>query len=184
MERPFQENCDQYFSKEPSEALEKLMNDYGSLVLRTAFFYLSDRHLAEDICQEVFIRAFKNWTKFRGDSNVKTWLIRITINVCRDKLGLKAFTSEEPTNPFLLHGKGQSSVEEEVMLRLKNTQILQYIMSLPLHYQEVLYLYYYLDFSTAEISTTTGTPEGTVRGRLHRSRQLLKEHLIKEGLNL
>ena len=183
MERPFRENTDLPFSTDAAEALEQMMDYYGSVVLRTAFFYVKDRYLAEDVCQEVFIRAFKNWHHFRGASQVKTWLIRITVNVSKDKLGVKAKYFEQPISPFLLQVNGYGHVEEEVINRMNQTEILKHIMCLPSHYQEVLYLYYYLDFSTAEISTAIEAPEGTVRGRLHRARQLLKELLEKEGLS-
>ncbi|WLD93600.1 sigma-70 family RNA polymerase sigma factor [Alkalihalobacillus sp. AL-G] len=172
----------QSFSKEPSKALEKMMDCYGSTILRTAFFYLGDRHLAEDVSQEVFIRAYRNWEKFRGDSSVKTWLIRITINLCRDKMSLKA-SSEKPTDPFLIDGSSQFSVEEEVLKRINNTDMLKHVLNLPLHYREVLYLFYYLDLSTAEITKAIETPDGTVRGRLHRARKRLEECLKKEGLD-
>ncbi|XEC96176.1 sigma-70 family RNA polymerase sigma factor [Paenibacillus tarimensis] len=166
---------------EPSSALERLMTLYGTAVLRTAYFYLGDRHLAEDISQEVFIRAYRNWSNFRGDSSTKTWLTKITINLCRDKLGLKS-SSEEPTDPVLLQYTGQSGVEEQAMKRMMNTAILKQVMKLPTHYHEVVYLYYYLELSTGEIAEATGTPEGTVRGRLHRARELLGTYLKKEGL--
>ncbi|WP_243354579.1 sigma-70 family RNA polymerase sigma factor [Bacillus litorisediminis] len=182
MERPFLEKTDLHFSSNPAEALEQMMDKYGSLVLKTAFFYVKDPYLSEDICQEVFIRAFKNWNQFRGASSVKTWLIRIAINLCKDKIGIKAATAERPTSPFLLQINGYGHVEEEVLQRIKQSEILKHVLELPAHYQEVMYLYYYLDFSTAEISTAIEAPEGTVRGRLHRARQMLKEQLEKEGL--
>ncbi|ALS28192.1 subunit sigma of RNA polymerase [Paenibacillus sp. 32O-W] len=169
------------FPAEPSLALERMMNEYGSSVLRTAYFYLGDRHLAEDISQEVFLRAYRNWTSFRGDSSVKTWLTAIAINACRDKLGLK-MTREQPTDPVLMPGAALRSVEEEALERLDQTTILKYIVKLPAHYHEVIYLYYYLDLGTREIAEATGAPEGTVRGRLHRARELLSECLAKEGL--
>jgi RNA polymerase sigma-70 factor (ECF subfamily) len=169
-------------SNDPSEALEEMMNLYGTTVLRTAFFYMKDRHLAEDVSQEVFIRAYRNWSNFRGDSSVITWLTRITINVCRDKAGVKAFT-EQPTDPGMLVNNDPGSVEEEVLKRYSNTLIFKYILRLPQHYQEVLYLYYYLDLNTREIAEATTTAEGTVRGRLHRARQQLEDDLRKEGFD-
>lgn len=182
MEGQSHNNRIQSFSKEPSEALEKMMDCYGSTVLRTAYFYLGDRHLAEDVSQDVFIRAFRNWKKFRGDSSVKTWLIRITINLCRDKMRLKS-SSEKPTDPFLIDGSSQFNVEEAVIKRMNNTSILKHVLKLPQHYKEVLYLYYYLDLSTAEITKVIQSPDGTVRGRLHRARNLLGECLKKEELD-
>lgn len=85
-------------SKDPSQALEQLMESFGSTVMYTAYFNTGDRHLAEDISQEVFLRAYRNWNSFRGDSTVKTWLTTITINVCRDKMGVRMF-AEQPTDP-------------------------------------------------------------------------------------
>jgi RNA polymerase sigma-70 factor, ECF subfamily len=182
MGRPSHQNFQPNFSHEPSKAVEEMMDCYGTLVLRTAFFYLKDRYLAEDISQETFIRAFRNWTKFRGESSVKTWLVKITINLCHDYLRLKS-NSEKPTEITDVDFDVRSNLEDEVIKRLNNTEILMHVLRLPIHYQEVLYLYYYLDFNTLEISKATGQPEGTIRGRLHRARKLLGGQLEKEGLN-
>ncbi len=170
------------FPAEPSSALEMIMDRYGDLVLRTAYFYLGDRHLAEDVSQEVFLRVFHHWNTFKGNSRLKTWLTRITINVCKDKFRLKRTTAEEPTDPSMMQTSPRMSVEEEAMTKLERTVILQHVMKLPAHYHEVLYLYYYLDLSTKEIAEAVDVPEGTVRGRLHRARELLGKQLREEGL--
>ncbi|MCQ6560980.1 sigma-70 family RNA polymerase sigma factor [Paenibacillus mendelii] len=169
------------FPENPSQALEAMMTDYGTAVLRTAHFYMGDRHLAEDASQEAFIRAYRNWSSFRGDCSVKTWLTRITVNVCRDKLGLK-MASEQLMDPQLLQHAERDSAEDEALVRYSRTLILKHVAKLPPHYHEVIYFYYYMELSTREIAEATGTPEGTVRGRLHRARELLGEHLKKEGL--
>jgi RNA polymerase sigma-70 factor (ECF subfamily) len=169
------------YSKDPSQALEEMMNHYGTMVLKTAYFYMGDRHLAEDMSQEVFVRAYRNWLSFRGDSSVKTWLTTITMNVCRDKLGLK-MSSEKPMAIELLHEACNVNVEDEAMRRLSQTVVLKHVLKLPMPYHEVVYLYYYLDLSTREIANAIKVPEGTVRGRLHRARELLEDYLRREGL--
>ncbi len=168
--------------KDPSSALEVLMREYGTVVLRTAFFYLGDRYLAEDVSQEVFIRAYRNWTRFRGDSHVKTWLTKITIHVCRDKVGVKSST-EQPMDPVLMKQTRQAGAEEEALRRMDQTVILKHVLNLPVPYHEVVYLYYYMELSTVEIAEVTDTPEGTVRGRLHRAREALGQILKKEGIS-
>jgi RNA polymerase sigma-70 factor, ECF subfamily len=180
MGRPSRPNCETIFSDEPVLAIEEMMELYGSLVIRTAYFYVNDRYLAEDISQEAFIRAFRNWAKFRGESSVKTWLIKITINLCRDHLRKKIAVE----HPLELKGEriDEYNLEVEVLKRINSTEILKHVLALPLHYREVLFLYYYLDFNTLEIASASGIPEGTIRGRLHRARKLLKEQLEKEGL--
>ncbi|GAE05525.1 hypothetical protein JCM10914_1629 [Paenibacillus sp. JCM 10914] len=91
-------------------------------------------------------------------------------------------SQEQPTDPVLMKQSALRSVEEEAMERLDQSTILKYIAQLPVHYHEVIYLYYYMDLGTREIAEATGAPEGTVRGRLHRAREILGEYLTKEGL--
>jgi len=170
------------YSQDPVQALEQLMDSFGTTVMRTAYFYTGDRHLAEDISQEVFLRVFRKWTSFRGDSSVKTWVTTITVNVCRDKMGVKMF-SEQPTDPVQIDRGAVISVEDQVLDRLKKSEVLQYVLLLPLPYQEVLFMYYYLELSTREIADATSSPEGTVRNRLHRAREALAREMNREVMN-
>lgn len=64
--------------------LESLMARYQTPVLRMCFAYLRDRQLAEDAAQETFVKAYRALAAFRGDSDEKTWLMRIAINTCKD----------------------------------------------------------------------------------------------------
>ncbi|WP_308639759.1 RNA polymerase sigma factor [Paenibacillus silvisoli] len=170
------------FATDPAQALEQLMESFGAIVLRTAYFYTGDRHLAEDISQDVFLRAYRNWSSFRGDSSVKTWLTTITVNVCRDKTGVRMFT-EQPTDPSRMEQGRTISVEEEALDRLEKSEVLQHLLRLSLQHQEVLYLYYYLNLNTREIAGATATPEGTVRNRLHRAREAMAREMNREAMS-
>lgn len=165
---------------DPAEAVELLMAEHGADVLRTAFFYLGDRGRAEDISQEVFVRAFRGWSRFRGESAVKTWLIRITLNLCRDRTRGRA-AHEKLTDPVSLDRASPLDLEAEAMARLERTAILKEVLALPWPYQEALYLFYYLDLDVRETARAMDAPEGTVRTRLHRARALLKDRLEKGG---
>ncbi|RAP76848.1 RNA polymerase subunit sigma [Paenibacillus montanisoli] len=167
------------FAQDPAQALEQLMESFGSIVMRTAYFYTGDRHLAEDISQEVFLRAYRNWTSFRGESTVKTWLTAIAVNVCRDKTGVRMFT-EQPTDPSRMESSRTINVEDEALDRLQKSEVLRHLLRLSLPHQEVLYLYYYLDLNTREIADATSSPEGTVRNRLHRAREAMAREMHRE----
>jgi RNA polymerase sigma-70 factor (ECF subfamily) len=174
---------------DPAVALERLMAEYGTKVLHLAFFYLKDRHLAEDVAQEVFLKAYHNWHSFRGESAVYTWLYRITVNLCRDKARTAWWRrlipvadprgSEEAREWEQVSPEG--TPEEVLVASEERAHLLRHVQALPEHYREVLLLYYYQDLSTVEIAEVLNANENTVKTRLFRARQLLKESLAKGG---
>ncbi|HEY3316742.1 MAG TPA: sigma-70 family RNA polymerase sigma factor [Bacillota bacterium] len=165
---------------DPREAVERLMAEYGSVVLKTAVFATGDRKLAEDVSQEVFVRAFKSWPNFRRESSAKTWLTRITLNVGRDLSASRV--RERPTDPALL-ATAQARGPDQVAGRLDHMGVLPHLMALPAAYRQALFLHYYLDLDTKEIARATRVAEGTARARLHRGRRRLRESLLKGGWN-
>ena len=66
--------------------IDRLMRQYGTLVMRQAYFYLKDRHKAEDVCQEVFLRMYKKQPQLPDEQSEKAYLLRVTINLCKDVL--------------------------------------------------------------------------------------------------
>lgn len=163
------------------EELERLMNSYGNDVLRTAFIYLKDKHLAEDVFQEVFIKVYKNFHKFNGKSNEKTWILSITINSCKDMLRSswikKVLSFQDPEYGILNIKENSINIDDVVIKNIESEDLLKKVMDLPKKYKEVILLYYYHELSTSEISKTLKIPEGTVRNRLYRARGLLKYNI-------
>lgn len=161
--------------------LEQWMQEYGTRILHLAFFYLKDRQLAEDVAQEVFLKAYQSMDEFRGESAVYTWLYRIAVNLCRDRLRSpwwkRIFLPGE-----LPVVRGGEAPDEVALESVRNQEILRHVLSLPLPYREIVMFYYYEDLSTSEIAQITGLPENTVKTRLHRARKQLKEILSREGV--
>ena len=129
--------------------IEQLIHDYGNDVLRMAYVYLKDHSLAEDAFQEVFIKVYNKYHTFENKSHIKTWIIKITINVCKDMLKnnwLKKVSVIEEEELGLI--KGSEDLEEVI----DRKEILQSIMTLPDQYKDVILLYYYQGYSIKELA--------------------------------
>lgn len=164
------------------EKIEQLMNDYGNDVLKIAYLYLKDKHLAEDAFQEVFVKVYKNYNKFKNNSSEKTWIMSITANTCRDILRLswlKKVRFFKDIGDDSLKDTHEN-VDEEIARKMQYEKLLKEVMNLPLKYRELVILYYYEELSTMDISAALKIPEGTVRSRLFRARAILKSNLEGE----
>ncbi|HYF91736.1 MAG TPA: sigma-70 family RNA polymerase sigma factor [Symbiobacteriaceae bacterium] len=166
-------------------ALEQLVDAYGDSILQLAYFYLKDRDLAEDIFQDVFTRVYLQLHTFRGESSVKTWIYRIAVNLCHDRLRSwnmrrvlllgQDFLSNIPLLPT------EVDAVEQVLANADRQQLLQKVMELPVEYREVVLLYYYEEMDTREVAEALRLSVGTVRSRLHRARARLKAMLTEGG---
>jgi len=165
---------------EAEERTARLIDRYGNDVLRVSYLYLRDRQLAEDAFQEVYLKAYRKYKSFRGLSSEKTWLLRITVNVCKDMLrtswrkrmlpGLPPEMASESPGPERI------AFETDEYRRLREAVL---ALSPPL--KDAVILYYYKSLDTAEIAKVLRIREGTVRNRLHRARHLLKRCLERRG---
>lgn len=166
-----------------NKELERLINCYGDDVLRVAYLYVKDMHKAEDVFQEVFIKVFKKYDTFKGNSSEKTWIMRITMNVCKDYF--KSFWIKRVfLNSDKEEGKESNndeynaeSLDDTIIKSIESQELLNEVMNLPIKYKEIIILYYYQQFTTKEISEMLKLPEGTIRTRLFRSRELLKKNV-------
>lgn len=156
--------------------IQRLMDTYGNDVLRTSYMYLKNLQNAEDAFQEVFIRVFNKLESFKGESSEKTWIIRITINVCKDMLRSSWFKRVLLTDK-LKDKNVNIGIENRIIKIEENKVIFEEVMSLSHRFKEVIILYYYHNCNTAEISKILNVAEGTVRSRLHRAREILKTKL-------
>ena len=163
--------------KDTTYDIEALMREYGNDVLRTAYSYVNDRSAAEDCFQETFIKAYKNLGSFRGESSVKTWLIRITVNVCKDYLKSAYQKHVVPMMEFEEDAIVSDNDFEEVENKDRNQQILDAVNSLPDNHREVIMCVFYNEMSIEEAGEALGIPPGTVKSRLHRAKEQLKNKL-------
>lgn len=165
--------------KLPAYDIETLIREYGNDVLRTAYMYVKDIHTAEDIFQDVFIKVNQKLSTFEGNSSIKTWIIRITINTCKDFLksawNRRVVPMMEYQEDAIISDSDYDEVEKQDTKELiKNT-----VLSLPAKYKDVVLCVYFQDMTIAEAAATLNIAEGTAKSRLSRARVKLKS--ILEG---
>ena len=159
-----------------SNAFRYLVARYQKLVIHITGRVIQNQEDLEDVCQEVFIKVFKNINRFKGDSKLSTWIASIAYNTSLDYLKkyrkrVLDFTDKlKPEN-------SDSGLSQGLERKDLHRYIREQIELLPLHYRSVVTLYHLEEFNYREIEEITGMPEGTVKSYLHRARQLLKDKL-------
>ncbi|KSU77338.1 RNA polymerase sigma-70 factor, ECF subfamily [Fictibacillus enclensis] len=165
------------------EAFEGLVEIYKDKIYRLCYRMVGDRHEAEDLAQEAFVRAFVNIDKYSGSYKFSTWLYRIATNLCIDRLRKKkpdySMDAEIPgTEGATLYSQVADAdplPEEEVEEKEKHDHLQQEIMKLPEKYRTAILLKYIEDMSLEEISSVMDLPVPTVKTRIHRGREALKK---------
>lgn len=151
--------------------ISDLLDKYSDMVLRIAYTYLKNRADAEDIVQDVFLRIIDKKLSFNDENHEKSWLIRATINMCKNKVNMfwnKNKCSIDDVQEFAVSDKYNT-----------DTSVFQAVMALGEKYRVVVYMYYYEGYSTPEIANVIGKNETTIRSLLHRARNKLKD-MLKE----
>ena len=151
--------------------ISDLLDKYSDMVLRIAYTYLKNRADAEDIVQDVFLRIIDKKPSFNDESHEKSWLIRATINMCKNKVNMfwnKNKCSIDDVQEFAVSDKYNT-----------DTSVFQAVMALGEKYRGGVYMYYYEGYSTPEIADVIGKNETTIRSLLHRARNKLKD-MLKE----
>ncbi|WP_312701771.1 sigma-70 family RNA polymerase sigma factor [Sedimentibacter sp.] len=158
------------------DAYRQVVEEYGNKLLRTCYLILKDKEEAEDVVQEALIRVFQKLNTFKENSGLYTWIYTIALNLCRDRLRRKK-------ELLVLEDEwvGSDDVESHVEKNIDRELLRKELFEINPLYREVLVLFYFDDFSVKEISEMLEEKEGTIKSRLSRGRNILKEKLLKGG---
>lgn len=151
------------------ETVAHALKVHGNTILRLSYSYLRNLSDAEDVLQDTLLSLMRNKPAFSSSEHEKAWLMRVAINLCKNKLKSSWFkTVEIPEN------LQTENITDE------GSEVLEAVQNLPVKYREVIHLFYYEGYSTYEISSLLEKKESTVRSLLHRSREILKRALKGE----
>ncbi len=152
----------------PEKKLCELMALYKTDLLHMSYLYLRDAALAEDAVQETFVKAYKALAAFRGECSEKSWLMRISINTCKDMRRAAWFRYVDRSVTL------ENIPEPYVPVSEENEALMIAIMKLPRKQMDVVLLYYYQEMSLAEIAASMNIAVSTVSTRLKNARKKLR----------
>ena len=157
-------------------AFKDIMHTYSDDLLRLSYLYVKDWQVAEDIVQDTFLTYYEKFEQFEQRASLKTYLVRITINKCKDYLKSWRYRKMSLTNQFFGGKRDRAvAVEQDERLDIANA-----VLILPIQLREVIIHYYYNELSVLEVSALLGISDNTVKTRLRRARQLLKYQLSSD----
>jgi len=150
----------------------------GPLV-NLAYRFCRDRSRAEDLAQEAFLRVFRGLRKWRRDAAFSTWLFAIATNLFRSEIRRSPpFGALRPDD---LESAGAVTLEDAAASAEGAERVHRLVQSLPPKYRDVLILFYFHEMDVLQTARSLQLPEGTVKARLSRARNLLRDKLARSS---
>lgn len=166
-------------------AFDEVYDRFGRMVYNLAFRLAGNREEAADLTQETFLRIFRHLGGFAGRSALKTWIFRIALNHCRERLYRRSLETlsldEEGENEGTLLADPARGPEELALASDERRRVSEGLARLPHAYREAVILRDLEGLSYDEIAEVLGVRVGTVRSRIARGRDQLRLQLEKEG---
>ena len=153
-------------------AFEGIVRRWQGPLVNMAWRYCRDRSRAEELAQEAFLRAWRGLGQWRRDGSFSTWLFALAANVFRTEL--RRFPTvdvplESAPEPF-----GPAPQLSALQEKSQQEEIRRAVLALPLRYREPVILFYFHEMDVAQAAATMHLPEGTMKARLSRARELLR----------
>lgn len=155
-----------------TQAFAAIVRRWQGPLINLAWRYCRDRARAEEMAQEAFLRAWRGLAQWRRESSFSTWLFSVAANVYRNELQRIAPVSipldkaPEPSQPFLRDAELDGYARDEAVRRA--------VLALPHKYREPVILFYFHEMDLSAAAATMGIPDGTMKARLSRGRDILR----------
>ena len=166
-------------------AFEGIVKRWQGPLVNLAYRFCRDRSRAEEMAQEVFLKAFRALRDWRQEAVFSTWLFALATNHCRTAIRSEPsrFVAIERMAELVNRGSDAYDVLRE---RDRDLSVRAAVLALPAKYRDALTLFYFHEMDIAATARSLGVPEGTVKARLLRGRGLLRLKLARDvsGLRL
>ena len=158
-----------------TSAFEPIVRRWQAPLVNLAYRFCHDRGRAEDMAQEAFLRAFRGLRTWRRDATFSTWLFALATNFYRSeirRLPLMMMPLKEGRATLDRRATSPDLDDER-----RDRTVRQAVFGLPEKYRDVLTLFYFHQMDVAKTAASLGVPEGTVKARLSRGRDILRAKL-------
>ncbi len=158
-------------------AFAGLVRRWQTPLVNLAWRFCRDRGRAEEMAQEAFLRAFRNLAQWRGDAAFSTWLFALAMNVYRTELRRIPATMQSLDE--IAEPADAGDTEMALDAERRDESVRRAVLALPEKYRDAVLLFYFHDQNVPAAARTLGVPEGTVKARLFRGRELLRSKLSR-----
>jgi RNA polymerase sigma-70 factor, ECF subfamily len=166
-----------------TDAFESIVRKYRNEVYAFSYSFVRNREQAWDLSQEVFVKAWKSIKRFRREARLKTWLMRITANHCRDYLKKRRLETVAFDDAIRADAPGTlADPAESLAARELGRAIEKAVAALPHKHRTAFILREYQGLSYQEMAEVMECSPGTVMSRLHHARAKLQQALIRMGV--
>ncbi|WP_310601545.1 RNA polymerase sigma factor [Anaerosporobacter sp.] len=152
-----------------NERAERLLDTHGNSILRLAYSYLHNMSDAEEVLQDTLIQFLKTAPIFENVTHEKAWLLRVAANLSKNRIEYNKLRRTDELDENLI-----AEMREDLSF------VWEAVKSLPDKYREVVHLFYYEGYPTAQIANILGKKESSIRSDLRRGRTKLKK-ILKEA---
>jgi RNA polymerase sigma-70 factor, ECF subfamily len=158
-----------------ASAFEGIVRRWQGPLVNLAWRFCRDRGRAEEMAQEAFLRAYRALKTWRGDSAFSTWLFAVATNLYRTELRripMVTISLDEIAEPM-----DKRAVEGGIEEEQGNQIVRAAVLTLPAKYRDAVVLFYFHEMDMTQAARSLGVPEGTVKVRLFRAREILRSKL-------
>ena len=170
------------------DGFEELVRRYQRPIVGYVYRMLGNHESALDVTQEVFIKVFNSLDRYSSEYKFSTWLYRIAHNAAidhmrRNSINTQSLETENADGTYQLQIESPGPTPEQDRERSEwRTQIDAVVKCLPTPYRDLILLRHSQDLSYDEIAEVTGLPLGTVKNRLFRAREMMRDIFVERGL--
>jgi len=158
-------------------AFAGLVRRWQTPLVNMAWRFCRDRGRAEEMAQEAFLRAYRNLGQWRRDAAFSTWLFALAMNVYRTELRRVPATMQSLDE--IAEPADAADTEAALDAERRDEALRRAVLALPEKYRDAVLLFYFHDQDIPAAARTLGVPEGTVKARLFRGRELLRSKLSR-----